>query len=127
MDGARRRFLLFGCAALAAWPVAAFVAHREPATRRVVFPLAEQGERYAARQGVYLRVTGDQVTALDARCAHLGCPVTLDAGRGLFRCPCHQSLYDLDGRRLSGPAARDLVRLVSTRLESGDIVVDLPL
>jgi Rieske Fe-S protein len=74
-----------------------------------------------ARPDAYLRVDetalgsafvarrGDGYVALGAECPHAGCAVDAD-GDG-FRCPCHDSRFDADGQRLSGPAPRGLTRL----------------
>jgi len=41
-------------------------------------------------------------------CPHLGCRYDYDPNSNTFPCPCHGSVYDHDGRVLSGPAARGL-------------------
>jgi cytochrome b6-f complex iron-sulfur subunit len=52
---------------------------------------------------------GDEVTAVDLTCTHLGCTVKGTA-QG-FACPCHGSRFGPDGGVLRGPAARPLARL----------------
>lgn len=54
------------------------------------------------------RDEGGPVRALSATCPHLGCAVDYDPKGGVFRCPCHESAFARDGRRLDGPAKRDL-------------------
>jgi Rieske Fe-S protein len=66
---------------------------------------------------------GDQVTAWSVTCPHLGCAVGLRAGAPGFNCPCHDSSFDVDGRRLDGPSPRDLDTL-STKVEDGFVLVD---
>jgi menaquinol-cytochrome c reductase iron-sulfur subunit len=47
---------------------------------------------------VYLRRGPDnQVTALNASCPHAGCSVSFVGERGHFLCPCHDSLFSVDG------------------------------
>jgi menaquinol-cytochrome c reductase iron-sulfur subunit len=41
-------------------------------------------------------------------CTHLGCGYHWDDHENKFICPCHNSVYDLDGKVLSGPAPRGL-------------------
>ncbi len=41
-------------------------------------------------------------------CPHLGCRYQWDSSAGQFHCPCHGSVYDLDGAHLAGPAPRGL-------------------
>lgn len=64
--------------------------------------------------------------ALSARCSHLGCLVSFDAVRREFHCPCHQSVYDAQGRRLSGPTESSLERLPVSLQEDGGLVVKAP-
>jgi quinol---cytochrome c reductase iron-sulfur subunit, bacillus type len=48
--------------------------------------------------------------AISDRCAHLGCPVRWVPASERFLCPCHGGVYDLLGRRVSGPPPRPLDR-----------------
>ena len=41
-------------------------------------------------------------------CPHLGCRYNWDSNTGRFLCPCHGSVYDLEGAHLAGPAPRGL-------------------
>jgi menaquinol-cytochrome c reductase iron-sulfur subunit len=61
-----------------------------------------------ARAAVYLLRRGGEVRALDTTCPHTGCAVEWSAGESRFRCPCHRSEFDVDGRRVGGPAPRGL-------------------
>jgi len=60
---------------------------------------------FADRQTAVLRKEG-RITALSMTCTHLGCTVSLDGDR--FACPCHGSIFSLDGRVIKGPAVRPL-------------------
>jgi Rieske Fe-S protein len=55
-------------------------------------------------------------------CPHLGCSVNALAD-GAFACPCHTSAFDATGKRVAGPAPRDLDSL-ATRIEDGFVAVD---
>jgi len=59
-----------------------------------------------------LRSRPSQVLAFDARCPHLGCAV--HGAQTLIVCPCHGSLFNLDGSVRLGPASRALTLLPST-------------
>jgi Rieske Fe-S protein len=50
--------------------------------------------------------------ALSSTCTHASCEVGLPSG-GAIVCPCHGSRFDTSGRRLAGPASRDLFRGVT--------------
>ena len=58
--------------------------------------------------------------AISDRCVHLGCPVRWVPASERFLCPCHGGVYDLLGRRVSGPPPRPLDRFY-TRV-NGDVV-----
>lgn len=49
-------------------------------------------------------------TIYDDRCTHLGCPYGYDEKAGQFNCPCHNGVFDLEGRVLGGPPPRPLDR-----------------
>lgn len=50
---------------------------------------------------------------LDPTCTHLGCAVTYnppgkDIAKDKFFCFCHQSIYDVEGKNIAGPAPKPL-------------------
>jgi cytochrome b6-f complex iron-sulfur subunit len=52
----------------------------------------------------------DGITAFHAACTHLGCLVQWNKDGRQFICPCHEGVYDANGRVVSGPPPRDLKR-----------------
>jgi menaquinol-cytochrome c reductase iron-sulfur subunit len=52
----------------------------------------------------------NQVVAFGPECTHLGCAYHWEDSRSQFVCPCHSSLFAVDGRVVSGPAPRPLDR-----------------
>lgn len=46
----------------------------------------------------------------DAKCTHLGCPFEWVEDSGSFFCPCHNGVFDREGRVTGGPAPRPLDR-----------------
>lgn len=50
------------------------------------------------------------VTAFGPQCTHLGCAYHWEDGKNEFICPCHNSVFAVDGRVISGPAPRPLDR-----------------
>ncbi len=71
-----------------------------------------------------VRLEGGGFLALSRDCTHVGCPVTWDVRRKMFRCPCHASLFDIRGEVLRPPALRPL-DLLPVRIEGKVITVDL--
>lgn len=52
----------------------------------------------------------NQVVAFGPQCTHLGCAYHWEDGKNVFLCPCHSSLFSVDGKVVSGPAPRPLDR-----------------
>ena len=50
------------------------------------------------------------VVAFGPQCTHLGCAYHFEDDKKQFFCPCHNSVFALDGRVVSGPAQRPLDR-----------------
>ncbi len=46
--------------------------------------------------------------AVSRICTHLGCRVNYRKDLGLIECPCHQSRFTREGKRIAGPAKRNL-------------------
>jgi len=53
---------------------------------------------------------GNSAIAFGPQCTHLGCAYHWDDSRREFLCPCHNSLFAMDGKVISGPAPRPLDR-----------------
>jgi menaquinol-cytochrome c reductase iron-sulfur subunit len=52
----------------------------------------------------------NSIVAFGPQCTHLGCAYHWEEGKNEFLCPCHSSLFAIDGRVVSGPAPRPLDR-----------------
>jgi menaquinol-cytochrome c reductase iron-sulfur subunit len=87
----------------------------------------------AGKSTVYIRARNPAVdttpenqynhwVAVTSRCSHLGCSVLWVDAAERFICPCHGSVFDLEGVRVSGPAPRPLDRFY-TRLRNGIVEV----
>ena len=64
----------------------------------------------------------NRITAFGPQCTHLGCAYHWEEGKNEFLCPCHSSLFGIDGRVISGPAPRPLDRY-QTRIEGNKLMV----
>jgi quinol---cytochrome c reductase iron-sulfur subunit, bacillus type len=62
------------------------------------------------------------VTAFSPICPHLGCGYRWNPATKHFECPCHESVYDITGKVLGGPAPRGLDTLPA-RVDEGRLFV----
>jgi cytochrome b6-f complex iron-sulfur subunit len=72
---------------------------------------------------LFLFNTVDGFYCISSVCTHLGCNVKHTANG--FECPCHGSIYDANGRVISGPAPRPLPWFVITLSPRHELIVDL--
>ena len=54
------------------------------------------------------RLRADDVKAFNAICTHVDCTVKYRLDKGDIFCSCHEGIYDLNGRNVSGPPPRPL-------------------
>jgi menaquinol-cytochrome c reductase iron-sulfur subunit len=66
--------------------------------------------------------SANHIVAFGPQCTHLGCAYRFEETKGEFLCPCHNSLFALDGRVISGPAPRPLDRY-ETRIQGTRLLV----
>jgi len=64
----------------------------------------------------------NSVVAFGPQCTHLGCPYHWDERKTDFLCPCHNSVFSIDGKVLSGPAPRPLDRY-QTKVEGNKLLL----
>ncbi len=72
-----------------------------------------------------LKISDKEIVAFSPWCTHLGCAYHWDAQKREFLCPCHSSVFGMDGKVRSGPAPRPLdryeVKLENTRVWLGPV------
>ncbi len=95
----------------------------QPVERRF-FQTVRSGyyEEKVERTAWVLKRADDKVIAYSPSCPHLGCGYRWDESANEFKCPCHASIFDLDGLVLGGPAPRKL-DVLETKMESGKVFV----
>jgi cytochrome b6-f complex iron-sulfur subunit len=64
--------------------------------------------RFGSRPGLLLLTADGEYRALSATCTHLSCTVQYRSDLHQIWCACHNGLYDLAGRNVSGPPPRPL-------------------
>lgn len=69
-----------------------------------------------------VRTADKKVIAFSPSCTHLGCAYHWEDGAKTFVCPCHTSLFSVDGKVVGGPAPRPLDRYVS-KVEGGKVLI----
>lgn len=81
--------------------------------------------RHFANGRFYLiRFTDGAFLAIQQTCTHQGCGVRWTPENRHFECPCHGSIYDINGLNTAGPAPRPLsIYPIST--EDGQVRVDI--
>lgn len=84
----------------------------------------------SVREGkFYLSHQPEGFLALYWKCKHLGCTVpwkpdeSFEGQAGIFRCPCHGSIYLKNGQNVAGPAPKPL-DIMAITISGGKIVVD---
>jgi cytochrome b6-f complex iron-sulfur subunit len=64
--------------------------------------------RFGSRPGLLLRIGESEYRAFSATCTHLSCTVQYRTDLHEIWCACHNGMYDLNGRNVSGPPPRPL-------------------
>lgn len=74
--------------------------------------------------GILVKGPGGEWKAFSAICTHLSCTVRFKADTSQIWCPCHNGLYDLNGRNLPGsPPPRPLPEFKVQARPDGTLVV----
>jgi len=64
--------------------------------------------RFGARPGLLVRLPDGSYRGFTATCTHLNCTVQYRGQEQDIWCACHNGIYDLHGRNVSGPPPRPL-------------------
>ena len=94
--------------------VAAKVGELKPNTGKIF--------KFGEKPGILVRTREGEFKAFSAVCTHLNCTVQYRDDLREIWCACHNGLYDLEGRNVSGPPPRPL-EAFSVNVQGEDIVV----
>jgi menaquinol-cytochrome c reductase iron-sulfur subunit len=95
----------------------------QPQERRFFETVKSGWQKENVERTVWLvKKPDNSVTAYSPNCPHLGCGYRWVAADQRFACPCHGSVFDINGKVLSGPAPRPL-DTIETRVEGGKLLV----
>jgi Rieske Fe-S protein len=64
--------------------------------------------RFGTRPGLLVQTAQGEYRAMSATCTHLGCTVQYRSDLREIWCACHNGMYDMNGRNVSGPPPRPL-------------------
>ena len=78
--------------------------------------------RFGTRPALLLMTAEGEYHALSAVCTHLSCTVQYRNDLHQIWCACHNGLYDLNGRNISGPPPRPL-EVFQVHVRGDEIVV----
>jgi cytochrome b6-f complex iron-sulfur subunit len=78
--------------------------------------------RFGSEPAILIRTVSGDYVALSAVCTHLGCTVQYRSDLHEIWCPCHNGMYDLNGRNVSGPPPKPLAKY-DVHVQGEDIVV----
>jgi menaquinol-cytochrome c reductase iron-sulfur subunit len=99
------------------------LAVNEPQERRFSQVVKSGWQEEKQERSLWLvRKADNTVVAYSPNCPHLGCGYRWFSNDRLFKCPCHASVFDINGKVVSGPAPRNL-DAIETKLEGDRILV----
>jgi len=78
--------------------------------------------KFGSKPVLLIRLGESDWKAFSAVCTHLNCTVQYQEGKGQIWCACHNGLYDLGGKVVSGPPPRPLEEY-SVNLRGQDVVI----
>jgi len=64
--------------------------------------------RFGSQPGILVKTPAGELRAFSAVCTHLNCTVQYREEKQDIWCACHNGVYDLNGRNVSGPPPRPL-------------------
>lgn len=71
-------------------------------------PNAGKVFRFGNRPGLLIMSSDGAYHAVSATCTHLGCTVQYRSDMHQIWCACHNGIYEISGRNVSGPPPRPL-------------------
>ncbi len=72
--------------------------------------------RYGRKPVIVIHKPDGEFVALTATCTHLDCIVQYRKDKKQIWCACHNGLYDLNGRNISGPPPKPLTKMLVRKI-----------
>ncbi len=78
--------------------------------------------KFGSRPGLLVRTADGEYKAMSATCTHLSCTVQYKPDTHQVWCACHNGMYDLSGKNVSGPPPRPL-EAYDVHVQGSEIIV----
>jgi Rieske Fe-S protein len=78
--------------------------------------------KFGSRPGLLVRMADGEYRAMSATCTHLSCTVQYKPDTRQVWCACHNGMYDLSGKNVSGPPPRPL-EAFDVHVQGNEIIV----
>lgn len=78
--------------------------------------------KFGSQAALLVRTTDGEYRAFSAQCTHLSCTVQYRPDLREIWCACHNGIYDLEGRNVSGPPPRPLEKF-AVNVQGEDVIV----
>ena len=79
--------------------------------------------KFGSKPGLLVRTPDGELAAFSAVCTHLDCTVQYKTDTSQLWCACHNGMYDMGGRNISGPPPRPL-ELYDVHVKGEEIYVN---
>jgi len=92
------------------YPTAKFIFFSENKDKTFWYSLKniKDGITKIKKHNLFIYKNGKEINIFDAHCTHMGCILNYYKDKQRFICPCHHSHFTMEGKRIKGPAQRDL-------------------
>jgi cytochrome b6-f complex iron-sulfur subunit len=74
--------------------------------------------------GILIKTSDGEFKAMSATCTHLDCTVQYKKDENYIWCACHNGIYDLNGKNISGPPPAPLTPFI-INVKDGEIYVSI--
>lgn len=78
--------------------------------------------KFGSKPGLLIKTEKGDLKAFSASCTHLDCIVQYEPDKKDILCACHNGIYDLTGKNVSGPPPRPLEEF-TVNVKGDDIIV----
>jgi menaquinol-cytochrome c reductase iron-sulfur subunit len=89
--------------------------------------IQDERDAYMQRSALHsiwvVRMSASDITAYSPICPHAGCYYNWSSQFRRFVCPCHESIFELNGNLVSGPSPRPLDS-IPAKIENGALFVE---